>query len=291
MRTLNGSADSFEQIGYVWRMSDERYTPSPDVRWYFWDGGFLAVGPSRGVIPTHSHHAVQLVISLDRQARLKHGDEDWQYFDAAMVAADVPHAYDGNGLVGAMLLIDPETREGRWLRQSQKLPIQPMHPSRIEYARGLIHEFRENPPDAEGTAAFVSELVKQFGSGIMPSHTLDERVVKAIDMIQDLDTKVASLEEIAGKVFLSPSRFAHLFSDEVGIPFRRFLLWRRLTRAMLLVSRGGTLSRAALEAGFSDAAHFTRTFYQMFGIPPSAMLGQGEMFAIPAPFQLARTER
>jgi hypothetical protein len=26
----------------------------------------------------------------------------------------------------------------------------------------------------------------------------------------------------------------------------------------------------------------------MFGIPPSAMLNQGEMFEIPAPFQLAR---
>lgn len=272
-------------------MSDEKFTGAPDARWYFWDGGFLAVGTSRGVVPTHSHHAVQMVVSLDRKGRLKHADGEWEHFDAAMVAADAPHAYDGDGLAGAMLLIDPETREGRWLRQSQKQPIQAMHASRIEYARNLIREFRENPPDAEGTAAFVAELVKQFGSGLMPAHTLDERVVKAIDVIQELNTRVVSLDTVAAKVFLSPSRFAHLFSDEVGIPFRRYLLWRRLTRAMLLVSRGGTLSRAAHDAGFSDAAHFTRTFYQMFGIPPSAMLGQGEMYEIPAPFRLARSER
>jgi AraC-like DNA-binding protein len=58
---------------------------------------------------------------------------------------------------------------------------------------------------------------------------------------------------------------------------------------MLLVSRGATLSRAAHDAGFSDAAHLTRTFYQMFGIAPSAMLGTGEFYEIPAPFQLARS--
>jgi AraC-like DNA-binding protein len=272
-------------------MSEEKFTGAPDARWYFWDGGFLAVGTSRGVVPTHSHHAVQMVVSLDRAARFRHADEEWQLHEAAMVAPDVPHAYDGDGLVGAMLLIDPESREGRWLLQSQKQPIQPMHASRIEYARNLVRQFRDHPPDAEGTASFVAELVKQFGVGLMPSHTLDERVVKAIDVIQSLQTRVASLDEIAKKVFLSPSRFAHLFSDEVGIPFRRYLLWRRLTRAMVLVSRGATLSRAAHDAGFSDAAHFTRTFYQMFGVPPSALLGQGEMYEIPAPFQLARSER
>ncbi len=272
-------------------MAEERFTGAPQIRWYFWDGGFLAVGLARGVVPTHSHHAVQMVVSLTGTPKLKGEDGDWQEYDAAMIAADVPHAYDSNGMDGAMVLVDPESREGRWLRQSSKQPIQPMHPDRIEHARALMRRFHDHPPDAAGTAVFVAEIVKQFGSGIVPTHTLDDRVVKAIDFIQELDTRVASLDDVAGKVFLSPSRFAHLFSDEVGIPFRRYLLWRRLTRAILLVSRGATLSRGAHAAGFSDAAHFTRTFYQMFGIPPSAMLGQGEMYEIPAPFQLARSER
>jgi AraC-like DNA-binding protein len=271
-------------------MTEERYTGAMHARWYFWDGGFLAVGQSRGVIPTHAHHAVQMVVSVEGSGRLKHADGAWQDYVAAMVAADEPHAYDGNGLTGAMLLIDPESREGRWLRQSIKHPIQPMRDDRLAGTQELIRNFIDDPPDAAGTAEMVSGIVRGFGSGMMPTRALDERVVKAIDLIQELDTRVASLDEIAGKVFLSPSRFAHLFSDEVGIPFRRYLLWRRLTRAMVLTSRGASLSRAAHGAGFSDAAHFTRTFYQMFGIPPSAMLGQGEMHEIPAPFQLARSE-
>jgi AraC-like DNA-binding protein len=287
---LNADADSFVQTGYHEGMSEERYKGAPDIRWYFWDGGFLAVGTAKGVVPTHTHHAAQMIIALEGQARLKYAEQDWQYYDAAIVGADQPHAYDGNGLVGAMLLVDPETREGRWLQQSLKQPIQGMLPDRLPQARALVRQFIDCPGDEGETAQFVAEIVRQFGTGIMPNRTIDERVATAIGVVQDLDTRVASLEEIASKVFLSPSRFAHLFSDEVGIPFRRYLLWRRLTRAILLTSRGRTLSRAAHEAGFSDAAHFTRTFYQMFGIPPSAMLGQGDMYEIPAPFQLARSE-
>jgi len=95
-----------------------------------------------------------------------------------------------------------------------------------------------------------------------------------------------SIEDAAAMAFLSPSRFAHLFKQQVGLPFRRYLLWRKLTRAMLVIGRERTLSTAAHEADFADAAHLTRTFYQMFGLPPSAMM-RGEFFEIPSPFELS----
>ena len=86
-------------------------------------------------------------------------------------------------------------------------------------------------------------------------------------------------------MFLSPSRFAHLFSESVGQPFRRYLLWRKLNRAMLAVGRGASLSQAAHEGGFSDSAHLTRTFIQMWGIPPSVMM-KGDFHEVPPPFEI-----
>ena len=38
-----------------------------------------------------------------------------------------------------------------------------------------------------------------------------------------------------------------------------------------------------VQADFADAAHLTRTFSQMFGLPPSVML-RGRLFEIPSPF-------
>lgn len=43
-----------------------------------------------------------------------------------------------------------------------------------------------------------------------------------------------SIDEAAAMAFLSPSRFARLFKAQVGLPFRHYMLWRKLTRAMLV---------------------------------------------------------
>jgi AraC-like DNA-binding protein len=37
------------------------------------------------------------------------------------------------------------------------------------------------------------------------------------------------------------------------------------------MARERTIAAAAHASDFADAAHLTRTFYQMFGIPPSVM--------------------
>ena len=115
---------------------------------------------------------------------------------------------------------------------------------------------------------------------------MDERVTRVLEFIREDDASRIPLEDVARKVFLSPSRLAHLFAEEVGLPFRRYVLWRKLTRAMMVISRGSTLSAAAHTSGFADAAHMTRTFHQMFGMNPKALLGRGELYEIPAPFEL-----
>jgi AraC-like DNA-binding protein len=70
---------------------------------------------------------------------------------------------------------------------------------------------------------------------------------------------------------LSPGRARHLFVEQTGIPFRRYLLWLRINRAVALFAAGASLTQAAHEAGFSDSAHFSRTFRRMFGIAATVL--------------------
>jgi AraC-like DNA-binding protein len=44
-----------------------------------------------------------------------------------------------------------------------------------------------------------------------------------------------------------------------------------------------TIAAAAHAADFADAAHPTRTFYQMFGMAPSVLM-RGELIETPSPF-------
>jgi len=72
-----------------------------------------------------------------------------------------------------------------------------------------------------------------------------------------------------------------------GSPLGRYVLWRKLTRAMLAIGKERTIAAAAAASDFADAAHLTRTFYQMFGIPPSVMM-RGDFFEISSPFSSAQ---
>jgi len=119
--------------------------------------------------------------------------------------------------------------------------------------------------------------------GLRPGRRLDSRITRVLEAIRRSDEVRMSVEDAAALAFLLPSRFAHLFKQQMGLPFRRYLLWRKLARAMLVIGRQATISTAAHEADFADAAHLTRTFYQMFGIPPSLLM-RGEFIEIVSPF-------
>jgi len=111
---------------------------------------------------------------------------------------------------------------------------------------------------------------------------MDPRVTSVLKAIRESDDLRMSLEQAAALVHLSPGRFAHLFKEQLGLPFRRYLLWRKLTRAMLAIGREPNIAAAAHASDFADAAHLTRTFNDMFGMPPSALM-RGEFFEIEPP--------
>ena len=75
----------------------------------------------------------------------------------------------------------------------------------------------------------------------------------------------------AALVGLSPGRTRHLFVQQTGLPFRTYLLWLRLNRAVELYAGGASLTEAAHAAGFSDSAHLSRTFHRMFGIAAASL--------------------
>jgi AraC-like DNA-binding protein len=239
-----------------------------------------------GVVPRHSHHAIQIVIGLDGEVGINGPDEQWGRYPGVIVGADVPHEFNPMGSLFAILFVDPETQEGRWIERSLRAQVEEIAPSRFGPCADALRSIWDEPMDAAEMSRRIHAAVRALCAGPPPHRPMDPRVLKALDVIRRLDTDRLSLEEVAGAVFLSPSRFAHLFSQEVGLPFRRYLLWRRLTRALLAVGRGGTLSAAAHTCGFADSAHLTRACYQMLGQSPSFLLKAGEFDEIPAPFEL-----
>jgi AraC-like DNA-binding protein len=254
---------------------------------YFWDGGWIGVGRSGGPVPAHAHHAIQITVGLSGPVRLRHEEDEWMDVGAGVVLPDVVHEFNGMSQYIAMIFVDPESTEGRWLRDSVPAAVHAVPTERIAEHVPALHDFERERPSAEEAARTITGVVRSLSVGPPPLKRMDPRVAQALLAIRKGDVRNLALEDAAKSVYLSPSRFAHLFKEEIGVPFRRYMLWRKLSRAMEEFGRGSNLTNAAHAAGFTDSAHLTRTWRQMWGISPTTMVGSARFYEIPAPFELA----
>lgn len=254
--------------------------------WYLWDGGFLVIGRSEGVVPPHAHHAIQIVIALDGTAAIRGRRGEWREGRGIIVRPNVVHSFNAQGAMGAMLFVDPESSEGAWLRTALVQEITIVPDARLASSISEHHTFCEQPFESMEIRVLIRHCVHSLNPGAPPARHRDPRVTTVLNAIQASDDLRISLESASEMAFLSPSRFAHLFKQQVGLPFRRYMLWRKLTRATLAIGRERTIAAAAHAADFADAAHLTRTFYQMLGVVPSALM-RGKFFEIASPFDVS----
>jgi len=109
-----------------------------------------------------------------------------------------------------------------------------------------------------------SAAVKAYRGGLAPWQK--RRVMELLTEHLDGSVRLATLAEECG---LSVSHFARSFRRTFGRSAHQFLILQRIEKAKALLSASMcALSDAALEAGFSDQAAFSRTFKAVVGISP-----------------------
>ena len=111
--------------------------------------------------------------------------------------------------------------------------------------------------------------------GLRPHGPRDVRIARVVREIERRPNDFGRLQDAAALACLSPSRFRARFDAELGLPFRRYRLWRRMAAVMHTIAAGGSLTEAAHAAGFSSSAHLSSTFKRMFGLTASDLLALG----------------
>ena len=240
----------------------------------FWPGGSVWIGEAQGATDFHSHHAVQITLSLSSAGvRFRDPAGDWRMYEAALVPAHAAHAMDAPGQGLALVFAEPESRDGRAIQQRYRgKGVTALRPDSLAAQRdALVQAHRRREPDAA-----LAELARRTIAALAQSEpraeaVLDGRIARAIEAIRArLDASV-QLGEVASQVHLSADRFRHLFLEQTGVRFRPYVLWLRIERAVAAYAAGETLTEAAHAGGFADSAHFSRTFRRMFGLPAAAL--------------------
>lgn len=243
-----------------------------------WEGASLwafdvpAASGIRRSTEFHAHHAIQLTFSVGGSFRFRIGT-DVVAGPVVLIGPDVPHAYEPQGR-NAMIFVEPESRTGAAVLcdLAGRRASRP-DPARFADIAARLSCIWEGPrPDDAVIAGLGMELAARLTGDPGGAHPLDPRIARVLErLVADLDSKL-SARQAAGIACLSESRFSHLFVQEVGLPYRTYVLWRKLMLAVRGIAAGETLTNAAHDAGFTDSAHFSRTFLRMFGVPASLLL-------------------
>src|ERR1700756_2124516 len=128
------------------------------------------------------------------------------------------------------------------------------------------------------STALAVHLLREYGAALLkpkrqPSGLPREKLVRAVEYIQDqLDTDL-TVSGIAQAVGLSPNHFTRLFKESTGQSPYQYVVEARVRKAKeLLTTAKFTISEAAHHVGFVDQSHLTRHFKRVFGLPPKRLL-------------------
>jgi AraC-like DNA-binding protein len=238
---------------------------------FAWPAALFLWGPGSWT-DLHRHHCVQLVMALSGRLRFRQRQrQPWTTCDAVLVRPDAWHEVDARGTNVMMAFVDAECELGAALAARTESHVAPI-------PAGVVAEWRAQlGKPASLTAARVEPWVTETLLRERRPPSIDHRVKRVLRALPGklAEAEAVSLDAVAASVGLSRSRFLHLFTASVGVPLRPYVLWLRLQCGARELARGKSVVDAAYAAGFSDAAHFTRTFRRMIGATPSQVLRRG----------------
>jgi AraC-like DNA-binding protein len=179
----------------------------------------------------------------------------------------------------ALLLIQPEAKQTQKIINRYLIndDIKSLPPEDVKFLRQQLSEFNKGLLTIEEASSVVDTITARLAGSTPDPVGQDPRVQRVMELIHQANGHDITLNDLADQVSLSCSRLSHLFSNQVGLPIKRYMLWYKICRTCFKMFTGSTIAKAAIDSGFSDAAHYTRACRQVFGMAPSQFIRQSHV--------------
>lgn len=122
----------------------------------------------------------------------------------------------------------------------------------------------------------VVRFFSEVQTRLDPAHCLKSeanyKLARAAEYIHENYTRSLRLDEICAAAELSASYLIRSFKRYHGMTPHEYLINRRIQHSRQQLRRGYAIAEVALEAGFSDQAHFQRAFKRIVAATPGQYL-------------------
>lgn len=229
----------------------------------------------RGKLPGANRRSLggyNVYVALDSPFRFRSAQGAWQNAELAVAAPYEEHSVcsGASNLIQVLIGEEDVTPTGlpQWMQGPTRVIDHPMRARELQKAGSAVQSCIGSDFEAS-----LDNLL--FGRSLS-SRKLDSRVAQVVASIAREPGGRHSAGDCASSVNLSPSRFLHLFKDEVGTPFRRYRAWKRAHGLLKNLEDGGSLTEIALDSGYSDSSHLSHSIRSVFGNCPREIMASLE---------------
>ena len=216
---------------------------------------------------TREFGSFTVYVSLGSPFHIQVEGGHWVSANMSVVPPDTPHQIMTMDRLIGVIMIEPESicidRLPRFLQPA----------TRTEYSSSVCDRARRalvSLADGSVSVDSIRTRLDQFLFGeALATRRMEGRIATVVDIIKRQPCDTLGAENFALQVDLSFSRFLHLFKMEVGTTFRRFRAWKRARSFLAHVNTQLNLTDIALESGYPDSSHFSRTVRRYWGLTPT----------------------
>ncbi|MDO9176725.1 MAG: helix-turn-helix domain-containing protein [Agitococcus sp.] len=226
-----------------------------------------------GVIPDHvelTSACAWLLAGLDTSFSIAINGGPRIRTRIALVPPGVEVCYFPEGGLQACCFLDVLCRDFRALSLRMQSVMDGLYYDEGTFADEVLVTFSRLYHGSVDPVGVYDCLVDALG---LPSPTPEGHIQQTVADVVALvrSTAAANLTNsyYATEAGLAEEVLSRWFRQETGLSLRRYRNWHRLFLAALMMQQGVSLTVAAQEVGFSDAAHFNHVFREMLGLKPS----------------------
>jgi AraC-like DNA-binding protein len=166
---------------------------------------------------------------------------------------------------GVLELVTPVMLEGAHVGSLFLGPTADSGTRRARVPAKLPVRSRKELGEFAALAAVVADHLAQVGETMRmyeaQSAKRSEPVTRGIEFASRKYAEPVTVVDAARHACLSPSRFAHVFSEETGLPFHAYLTGVRIERAKRMLTRSTLrVSEVAAMTGFCNQNYFASVF-------------------------------
>ena len=222
----------------------------------------------------HRHSAAHIMISLNDSIEVMIENEKIKC-KGVLIPSGIYHTANtqGNGVL--VFLFDNTTAVSNQIDQ-----VRVISDDDVCKIQKSFRDFESSIKNADYYETFIQCIFSCIGINAFGTAITDERVQSSLRYIQSRLNETITCAEAAKNVFLSESRYSHLFREQVGMTFASYVIYQRIMKTYTDIINGKTITNAALDAGFSSSAHFAEVNKRLFGISATGVKNDLQFYKI-----------